>query len=495
MREPRNTETARALCPGNLLLAFAITSFPILVFVWPHSLNTMFFAISADDFHRTLYAWEVTQGRLAPSDLWPPLQFWVEALALKFYPHVLSVPQIVNLTASTGTLCCLVWLGRTLGLKHRGMLLSVILAATTPWFIWLSVSGLAEALFIFFITLAYGGVAHWHGSGRGWGLGIAALGLLAAGMLRFDGWGHSASFSLALAWMWWKASPRPHGWLVAALVPWLFPIAWLARQYARFDDPLWFSKVTRNAWLASYGTLNLETRLTWQVKDLWAVASLSIPIALVGLWLIRQRRGVVLLSCMWSSSFVLLMVGTLSHTITQASPTRLVVVHALLLSPLAALALQKASERKKSVAISSAAFVLALTSTRLWAVPAYPNGLPDDTAQVGNHIHQLRAQGQVQPGERVMVEILFWDYIILPVLTDNPGDVVYDRPPIGAHTFNDTANPSVLALAAHELRAELEHQRIRLVIAHSERATSNLRPLARETLKTGRFHVFVLPID
>lgn len=471
---------------------FAIAAFPILVFTWRRSLNTLFFAIAADDLHRTLYAWEVTQGRLVPSDLWPPLQFWVEALALRFYPHVLTVPCLVNSMASGGTLACLAWLGRTLGLENEGMILSVVLAATIPWFVWLSVSGLAEPLFIFCIALAYGGVAHWRGSGRGWGLWTAALGLLAAGMLRFDGWGHSASFSLALAWMWWQASPRPCGWLVAALVPWLFPIVWLARQYARFGDPCWFSKVTRDAWLASYGALSLETRLTWQIKDLWAVAGVSVPIALAGLWVIRRRRGAVLLSCMWCGSFAFLMVGTWSHTITQANPTRLVVVHALLLSPLAALALQKASERKKPVAIGSVAFVLALIITRLWVIPAYPNGLPDDTAQVGVHFHQLRAQGQIRPGERVMLEVIFWDYIMLPVLIDSPGDIVYDRAPMGAHTFDDTANPSVLALAADELRAELERQQVRLVIAYSERAIGHLRPLARETLKTGRFHVFVL---
>jgi hypothetical protein len=57
---------------------------------------------------------------------------------------------------------------------------------------------------------------------------------------------------------------------------------------------------------------------------------------------------------------------------------------------------------------------------------------------------------------------------------------------------NDAVNPSALALPPEELRAELARQRVRLVVAYSERAVHHLRPIARETLKVGRFHVFLL---
>jgi hypothetical protein len=274
-RTSKRSNERKLLHPGNLPLVFTIAAFPTLVFAWRRSLDTIFFAISADDLHRTLYAWEVTQGRLIPSDLWPPLQFWIEALALVLYPRILCVPYLVN-------------------------------------------------------------------------------------------------------------------------------------------------------------------------------------------------------------------------TITQANPTRLMVVHAALLAPFAALALQRATERQRSTVWCVAALVAALAFTRLATVPAYPNGLPDDTAQVGKHIHQLRAAGQLDSGERIMVEVVFWDYVMLRVLTGDPSAVVYDRPPIGAHTLDDAVNPSALALPPEELRAELARQRVRLVVAYSERATRHLRPIAHETLKIGRFHVFLL---
>src|SRR4051812_34237416 len=111
---------------GALLLAAAVMAVPIAFWLWRRSLNTSFFAVSGDDFQRTFYAWQVTQGRLVPSDLWPPLQFWIEALAMLVYPHTLVVPMLVNLAASTGALAALLLLGRALGLGRAGALLQLV---------------------------------------------------------------------------------------------------------------------------------------------------------------------------------------------------------------------------------------------------------------------------------------------------------------------------------------------------------------------------------
>jgi 4-amino-4-deoxy-L-arabinose transferase-like glycosyltransferase len=497
----RNTELKQLSLfrRDNLWLAVVILAFPILLFAWRRSLHTIFFAITADDFHRTLYAWQVAEGKLVPSDLWPPLQFWVEALVLRVYPHILSVPYLVNLAASTGALVGLACLGRELGLGGAARLLTVALAATTPWFIWLSLSGLGEPLFIFCIVLAYFGVVRWRATDSELGLWIASLGLLAAGMVRFDGWGHSIAFSLAVVWLWWRDRRQNSiRSLIAAFLPWLFPISWLVSQYVQHGNPFWFSEVTREYWLAVHGALPLGTRLAWQPRDLWVVGGITIPIGLLGIWVARRRRGVFVLSLMWLGSFALLMLSTLNHTITQADPTRLVVIHALLLTPFVALLLQKASTQRKVVAAGIVVLVAALFVARLAILPTYPKGLPRDAEEVGRCINQLRAEQQIQPGEHIMIEVIFWDYVVLHVLSGDPGAVVYDRAPElvlkanGEHALDDIANPSVLASSADQLQTQLARQRVRLVIAYSATAISNLRPIARESLNAGRFHVFVL---
>jgi len=481
-----------------VVLAIELAAFPLLLVAWRRSLNATFFAVSADDFHRTLYAWEALQGHLVPSDLWLPLQFWIEALALQVYPHILAVPALVNVIASTITLSCSMLLGRALGLNRVGVFLLVLLAATMPWFVWLSLSGLAEPLFYAAITAAYLGIAQWRGRGHTWGLWLAAIGLTGAGMLRYDGWGHGVIFSLAVVWCWWRAQPRPHSWLLAAVLPWAFPVAWVFYEYLKYGDPFYFSSVVRNYYLLIAPRLPLMTRLAWQPFDLWSVAGITVPIGLVGLWLMRRQSGVALMVLMALASFALLMWGTLTYTIAAHNTTRLVVMHAFLLALGSAFALQRLCGLGRAGALAVTVLVLTLVTSRVMVLPNYPNGLPADAMRVGQHLSELRTTGQLRTGERIMIEVLCWDYIILHVLSNDPDSVLYDRPPRlvitpgGEHTLDDVANPSVLALPPDELRAELERRCVQVVVAFTARAVMNLRQIARETLHVGRFYVFAL---
>jgi hypothetical protein len=493
--------------PLRGLLALLILAFPITLLLWRSTLDTLFFAISADDLHRVLYSWEVTQGVLIPSDIWPPLQFWIQALFLKIYPDLLTVPMLVNLAASTGTLLCLLLLGKTLGLNRVGLIIMSVLAATLPWFIWLSLSGLAEPLLLFFLTLAYLSIARWYIDNRAWGVWCAAVALLAASMVRYDALGHSAIFSLALGWR-WLCSPitRPHQWLIAAAIPWLFPLPWFAYQYNKYGHPFHFSEITRQDYLSSAHPQNLSliTRLLAQPQDLWLVAGITIPLGVVGLWLMRKHPGVQMMSLMWIGSFALLIQSTVNYTITKNNPPRLVVIHALLLLPGAALILQYLTRRAWG-AILTLVLCAALILPRIANLPHYPNifdpAVAYDSMLVGRHINALRDQGDIQFGDHILIEVIFWDYILLHALSNDPDAVLYDREPIQARDaqrrtiVREENNPSLLAQSPAELQATLAQQQVRVVIVHSSRAVAQLTAIADETFHAGRFYVFLVPPD
>jgi hypothetical protein len=286
--------------------------------------------------------------------------------------------------------------------------------------------------------------------------------------------------------------------LLVAALPWVFPIVWVLWEYASHGDPFFFSGVVQRYFLRVNGTLPLETRLLWQAKDLWAIAGITAPIGLVGLWLMRHRPGIGVLLFMWFGSFSLLMQSTVSYVIPMHNPQRSVVVHVLLLAVVAAYGLQRISELGRGGAIGVGMLVGALVVIRLLALPSYPNGLAADVMRTGQHLDDLRTISELRPGERIMVEVIFWDYILLHVLSKDPGAVVYDRKPVlvlkpgGEHTLDDVANPSLLALPSEVLRSELLNRGVKVVVTYSERAVANLSPIARETFRDGRFHVFVL---
>ncbi len=204
-----------------------------------------------------------------------------------------------------------------------------------------------------------------------------------------------------------------------------------------------------------------------------------------------------MIALMALASFALLIWSTLTYTIAAHNTARQVVIHALLLTLGTAFTLQHLFRLRHVGALAVAVLVLTLFASRVVALPNYPNGLPADAMQVGQHLNELRATSQLRAGEYVMIEVLFWDYIILHVLSNAP-DSLYDRPPLlvikpgGEHTLDDAANPSVLALPPEELWTELERRGVRVVVAHSARAATNLRQIARETRHIGRFYVFVV---
>jgi hypothetical protein len=199
---------------------------------------------------------------------------------------------------------------------------------------------------------------------------------------------------------------------------------------------------------------------------------------------------------MWLTSLGLLVQSTVSHVITMNSPIRLVLLHALLLAPPAALMIWKVGARPGR--LPALALAAALIWTRMGSVPGYQHYLAPDVQAVGSHVGALRTMGVWRPEQHLMIEVLFWDYILLTVLSNDPGSVIYDRQPIlvlkpgGEHTLDDQTNPSLLALPSGQLRSALAQRNTRVVVAHSERSVANLRPFARETAHIGRFYVFVI---
>ena len=317
-------------------------------------------------------------------------------------------------------------------------------------------------------------------------------------MLRFDAWAFSGVFSLVVGWLWLRR-PRPFSWLLAASVPWIFPLWWLSYQYVRHGDPLWFVNVVRDYAFTLQGQQPLLTRISWQIIDLWRVAGVVLPLGVLGLFLLRKTASLGLSTAMLAGSFCFLVYTTITGVISVANPTRLVAIHAFLLAPAAGATLQWLSDRRWRWGLAAITLFLAgLVALRAATLPAYPNGIPQDTAQVGAYLQGWRAKEPLSASRQIMIEVLFWDYVMLHVFSDAPEHALYDRSPVlvlrsnGQHELDDVRNPSAFAQPPAQLKATLAKQNVALVIVYSQRAVSNLQPIAHEIFAAGRYHVFAL---
>lgn len=466
---------------------------------WFSTLSIPFLAISGDDFHRTLFAWEVSQGNLVPSPNWPPLQFWLEAIVYKLSSNLLRAPIVVNILSSALALFGMALWVRLLVRDLMFVLLSIVIVALLPWFIWLSVSGLVEPLAFCGIVWCYCGVSYWRTTKREMWLWIASVGFAIAAYTRFDSWGHGVPFTLLIAWYWLRnPQTRSWRWLAAAALPWVLPFTWLVYQWRDFGNPFHFSGVIQRYYIQTHAVLpSFSERLLAQPKDLWYVGTFLVPLGLWGFWLARKRPEMLMIVAMWTASLLMLISSTLSFTISNNNPQRMVVVHVIALVPFALFAVQQMIQRKQYWIAGIMALLIAYAVVvPLRTIPNYPSILKQDIVDVQTELSELRKQGVLQAGDRILIEVRIWEYLFLHLFSGDPGVVIYDRDPTfkvvnQERIFDEVNNPSLLALPPEQLQDALREQNVRVIVTYTERAQQNLAPISTETMHSDRFRVHV----
>ncbi|NJL04176.1 MAG: hypothetical protein HC911_04530 [Chloroflexaceae bacterium] len=485
-------------------IAFLISgSFALILLIWRLYADVPLLVISADDLARAILGWDVTQGKLIPSDVWLPLQFWLQAALTPFGATILWNALVVNLAASGITLLTMLLFGREIGLRLSGSIFLILLLVSLPWFIWLSVSGMSEPLFFLGIVLSFYGTIKWYRQKQVWGLWLAAIGLLIASLVRFDAWAYAIVFAFSILWcrVHLKATYPPHAYIIAALPLGVIAL-WLTYSYIKYQDPFVFAKITRGYYLALHPDpaqrLSLLDRVIAQPRDLIQFASLTLILAPIGVWLQRHMAGVWILVTMWIAGLFLLMRSTINYTITMNNPERLVIILVILMAPWAALTLQALWQKPfaKPFVIGCLLFVVV---TRSLVLPHPPNiwSVAPDSIPIRQHLIELRQAQILLPDDRIMIEVVFWDFVLLHAMTESPGAVIYDRAPAlivspeGVRVLDDVNNPSIFVESLDVLDRQLQAQNVRVLIVADEMAKAKLRNIAKQTFSTDKFTVFV----
>jgi len=469
-----------------------------------HQTQTPFFALSVDDMQRTLYSLEASRGNLIPAPFWPPLHFWIGGLALRLYPNLLRMPMVVNLLFSLLGVVALYYLAKDLFGSQLVGLAAILMATFLPWHLWLSLSGLVEPIFHFFVILGFFACLRWVKAGSKGYLLAAALSFLLSGMLRYEGWLFSVPFTILSLIQWglaFKSVRRSdHFTLLCALIPWLFPLAWCSSLCLQYGNPFMFSWVTRDYYLRAHGLDSLAARLLRHPYDLIEVSPSIFALAWYGVLKVwrEQRRIAALLSFLWLSEFAMIIVSSVNGSTTMNNPIRMVVINAILLTPFAAITLVSLWRRPLWGKVLAACLLSAICLMGVKGNNPRPQGLPDDVAQAGMYVNNLWREGILDSNDRIMVEVLYWDYVSLRFMTGHPDNVLFDRRleadiVNGQIVMDDLANPSILAADTGTLRRYLAKHNVKVVIAHSEIAIGQMAKVVPKAFANGRFVVFLVP--
>ena len=471
----------RSRYSSSRMSEYGVLVFIVVILGWLsvrfyHIYGQQFFALTADDVSRTLLAREVLKGKWIPHPLWPPLSFWINALAIKVFPNYFRTPALVNSVFATCTLLFYYGAVREFGGSKLGAYLSEILIANVPIFFCLCVSALADPIFQAGVFLALWGILRWLKTHSWSSFFVASTGLALANGIRVEGWVISGFWGLTvllhLIHSWITQRPEFRDmvrYLAGVLIVGSFPVFWMMYQIIEYGDLFFYVTATRE-YVMTYGAQPLSTRLMVYPRILlFEISPLALLFAIPGLVLgwRTHRKLTGWLACACLVILAAVEYGAVRYVIASAFRARqMLFVFMLCIMPLGLLLGRCLSEPelwRKMVGI--AVFISILTPLVKAQTPP-PDGIPSHIRQVGSCLQRIW-DTSLQPGERMMTELVLWDYLIVPFLSGNPDNVLLDRRveyefKAGSPQF-PADNPSVFDLDPDTLAQYLETNRIRAI--------------------------------
>ena len=484
----RRTESLvlSAVLAGRLLLA---------LWIW-RRIELPFLPLSFDDFSRTLiaYRWELGEG------VWLSLPFLVVGGVMRLFPsHWALAPLLVNLFSSSLTMVFLYLFARSLFNSPLVASLTLLLAASLPWPLWLSISGLPGSLFQCFMIGGFLGLLCWLRRDRlAYLLGASTMFALAT-MTRYESWGFAVCFALVVIARLALASRLCWRSLLATSPPLVFPVFWGAMNALAYGDPFHFMNTVESRYSQVQGTdLTWWKSLTYYVELLPQISPLVFFLVLIGLGLFivaaQSQQNVVLpLLALWGGGLVSLIVSSLLGAKPTHLPIRVVIVPFLLLTPLAAYASGWLAQRRSSWPKVAAFLILAVVGVNLSHWDEHPFALSQELKTISEELNQLWVEGFLGPDDQVLVERRGWDYLAFQVLSGHPDQVWVDSDtPAGLRW---QMAPVVLSQETPGLEALLRGMRVRLVLAHSPSATAQVQSIMTPVRQTGTYCFYINPND
>lgn len=525
---------------GGAPVAGVVAAWFALALAWRATLGREVFALSHDDFLRTGHAVAVAGDNLLPSDLWPPLPFWLTRLALLVAPDVQTTPGWVNLGCAAVALLGTGLLARRAGLGRAASASAVTLVAALPWWTWLALSALAEPPAAAALVVALAGTIGHARDGNRRDAWLASVALCLGGMVRYEVWGAAVLHSALLVpgvrrrlGLTQVAGRGRSGWVAAAALPWLFPVAWMALELAWNQDPLFFASVARDNLVDDAtvaGTplhaprdLFLGTGLLAALAGLGALRALgaegrepsATPPGPDGADDDRTPRGEaraaagpairVLAGMTTMGLLAQLAAQWMALAGTHNTPRHYVAwAPALAVLAVAGGSAWAEAARRTGTSLQARRWALGLGGLLVTALPwtwvgEPPDAVSPEVARVGALVRTVRAGGTLGTADHVLLEAQPWESFALQVVIADPaaglGIVHWDRDPFVALGVAETLadrleNPSLLAQEPAALVGDLQREDIGLLVTATPRGAWHAARVATSVGRAGTWEVW-----
>lgn len=458
--------------------------------------------LSADDFCRTVKSFEWLQKPELHSGVWLSGHFWFNGIAMIFIKNLFVAATAVNIIFSTLTLFYFYNLIE-ICFDKKTAFFSSMLFAVFPFQVWLSISGLPESIYFFFVIAGIYYFIKWKASGESRHLLVAsAVMFMFSNMFRYEGWLFSVVFVsfTALDFKFGKKfSKETAKNVLVSLISVFTIILWLVLNYIDYKDIFYFAKETNKIY-EDYSSVKYLQKLIQYPTFLFYAAPittiLSVKVAFdFARSVFSNKNGfgkVTLYFAMFNMlELTLLMIQGLAGTGGTNMITRYIVINALLFLPFAVYQIFKF---RKTLVVSY--LIIIILVNYIWCY-YFPQSFRADTIETGLLLKN-QIEKNITRDEKIYFEEVegYYDVFAIQALSNNPAKFVLGNFPLIKNEEKKTkkkkGQQSDEELNILDLKNYFEKNKISLAVVKSDSYVDKLRKMSLKNEEIGEYKIFYI---
>lgn len=457
--------------------------------------------LSADDYCRTVKSYEWLQNPVIDSGVWLTPHFWINGFVMLFVKDLFTAALIVNILFSTATVFYL-YKAVLICFDKKNAFFSTLIFCLFPFQVWLSISGLPESIFFFFVIAGIYYFIKWRFQGeKNIYLILSAVSFALSNGFRYEGWLFSGTFILLVLYdiiIEKKITKKIIKNIAISLISFSTIVWWLLQNYIDHQNVFFFAEETTKIF-NQFNTAGFMQRLVQYPTFIFFIAPITTFFALRTLYQTIRIKGLtpakIFLLFNLIELSVLMLQGILGTGGTNMI-SRYIVINAILFIPFA---VQQAFEFKKSIAVSFISLILIINM--IWSF-YYPQPYREDTFAVGNILKELEQKDYIKETGKIYFEEVpgYFDIFAVQALSNNPSKFILgDFPSIKSSENKKKSKKNLKKnkqtdeeLNIIELKNFLEKQNVKVAVVKSENYVSKLKKLSYKNEEIGDYKLFYL---
>lgn len=458
--------------------------------------------LSADDFCRTVKSFEWLQKPEMHSGVWLAGHFWLNGIAMLFLKNLFITATTVNIVFSAFTLFYF-YNVIELCFDKKTAFFSSIIFCVFPFQVWLSVSGLPESIFFFFVVAGIYYFIKWKIShGKLLFLIISAVAFALSNLFRYEGWLFSIVFVFFVIIdlkREKKFSKELTKNILYSLISISTIIFWLVLNYIDYKDVFFFAKETNKIY-EDYNTVKYLQRLIQYPTFLFYIAPITTILSIKVAWdfakSVFKPNGNFSKIAIYFAMFnmmelTLLMLQGLTGTGGTNMISRYIVINALLFLPFA---VYQVFKFRKVLTILFLTVIILVNY--IWCY-YFPQSFRADTIETGKLL-KSQIEKSFKPDEKVYFEEIegYYDVFAVQTLSNNPSKFVLGNfPSLKKEEKKPKKKKKQLSdeeLNILDIKNYFEKNKISMAVVKSDSYVEKLRKMNLKNEEIGEYKIFYL---